>query len=225
MRQSLILLLCVSALLLTACGTGGSNPPEESVPVGSTTTANGGNEFDGADWFGTTTDHSATDHTTTGDTVTTTGAPSGSAADTSVGSTTTTTVSTAEAPTVATTTSTTVAPPRQQEQNSVSLPATGYDPDGKGRLLLGEVTLRGQTVYMEVCNISATWMTEETAYYQYTCYDKNGRVLTLSEETFGYIYLGQLRAGRSKTYTFTLPQGTRRVEITGYHVPYWTEWS
>ena len=212
MKRFLLMILCLAALLLTACGGGDvSTPADGSTPAAdagqdvsdgsaSTSTTTGtpasGNEMDGADWF-----------------------------DTTAGSATSTTAGTTGSATSTTAASTTVAPPRQEELGSVSLPAPGYTPDGLGRIVIGAVSYNKPTVSVEVKNVTTKWMTEETNYLVYTCYDREGNVLTLPDEIFGRIYIGQIRAGKSKTFTFAIPEGTRRVEITGYHIAYWTEWA
>lgn len=217
MRKFLLITLCLAALLLTACGGGNpSAPVDESTPAqdvsdssATTSTTAGtpasGNEMDGADWF----------DTTTGSATFTTAGATGSG---TTGSGTTSSATTGVA-------ATTVAPPRQEELGSVSLPAPGYTPDGLGRIVIGAVSYHKPTVSIEVKNVTTKWMTEETNYLVYTCYDKAGNTLTLPDEVFGRIYIGQIRAGKSKTFTFALPEGTRRVEITGYHIAYWTEWA
>lgn len=208
MKRLFILAMSLLLVLLAAAcgGEDVSTPAGESIP--------------GAD----VSDSSAPTGTTTGDTP-----ASGNEMDGADWFDTTTTTAdataTATSTTLTTTTATTVAPPQLEEQGSVSLPATGYDPDGKGRLIVGAVSLRDRTVSLEIQNVTTGWMTEETGYYEYTCYDKAGKVLTLADEIFGKIYIGQIRAGQSKTFTFTIPEGTRRVEITGYDIRYWTEWS
>ena len=123
------------------------------------------------------------------------------------------------------TTTTTVASAEQTKVGKVSLPATGYDPDGKGRIQIGAVSYDKPMVTIEVKNVTTKWMTEETDYLEYTCYDKKGNKLTSKDAIFGKIYIGALRAGKSVTKTFSVPNGTVRVEITGYKLTYWTEWA
>lgn len=127
--------------------------------------------------------------------------------------------------TTATTTVTTVASAEQTKVGKVSLPATGYDPDGRGRIQIGAVSYDKPIVTIEVKNITTKWMTEETDYLEYTCYDKKGNKLTSKDAVFGKLYIGALRAGKSVTKTFSVPNGTVRVEITGYKLTYWTEWA
>lgn len=130
-----------------------------------------------------------------------------------------------DATTVTTTTATTVASAEQTKVGKVSLPATGYDPDGKGRIQIGAVSYDKPMVTIEVKNVTTKWMTEETDYLEYTCYDKKGNKLTSKDAIFGKLYIGALRAGKSVTKTFSVPNGTVRVEITGYKLTYWTEWA
>ena len=122
-------------------------------------------------------------------------------------------------------TTTTVAAAEQTKVGKVSLPAPGYDADGKGRIIIGEVSCENQVVSIEIKNITTKWMTEETNYLEYTCYDKKGKVLTSKDPIFGKLYMGALRAGKSVVKTFSIPTGTTRVEITGYSITYWTEWA
>ena len=205
MKRFLLITLCLAALLLTACGGGDVSTPAD----GSTPAADAGQDVSDSS------------------TSTTTGTPaSGNEMDGADWFDTTTGSATATGSATSTTAATTtVAPPRQEELGSVSLPAPGYTPDGLGRIVIGAVSYNKPTVSVEVKNVTTKWMTEETNYLVYTCYDREGNVLTLPDEIFGRIYIGQIRAGKSKTFTFAIPEGTRRVEVTGYHIAYWTEWA
>ena len=254
MKRWLILTLCILvACGLMACS-GRKNPPaqsqDEDVSTGTSVDDNSEEEIPNAGEFGDFFDSDEDDSSTTesagdsqnsvtGDTTTTTTgtatgespattttAPSDNEVnggdwfgeDTTAGTTTTTTQKTTKA-------TTTVAEPEQTKVGKVSLPSPGYDPDGKGRIVIGEVSYTKPMVSIEIKNVTTKWMTEETNYLEYTCYDKKGNVLTLNDELFGKIYMGALRAGKSVTKTFAIPTGTTRVEITGYSITYWTEWA
>ncbi len=206
------------------------------------------NEFDAGNWFDddtsadstttTSSDAGSTDKSASSVTTTTSkGTASNSASSTTGTSAGTTTKSTNNdvdggdwfgddtTTTAKTTTTTTVASAEQTKVGKVSLPATGYDPDGKGRIQIGEVSYDKPMVTIEVKNVTTKWMTEETDYLEYTCYDKKGNKLTSKDAVFGKLYIGALRAGKSVTKSFSVPNGTVRVEITGYKLTYWTEWA
>ena len=124
--------------------------------------------------------------------------------------TTTTTTTTATATTTTTTTTT------QPEEPQVELPKRGYSPDN--RIKLGDVTLSGQTVTMEICNASAVWEPEDgKSYFEYTCYDENGSALSVGKINFGYI-----QSKSSKTFTFDIPKGTVKVVLTDFKAEYWS---
>lgn len=129
--------------------------------------------------------------------------------------TVTTTTTTESTSTTESTTSTTK-PTQQDAANTVSLPAEGYTPDN--RIKLGEVTLSGNTVSMIIRNISAVWESEEgQSYFEYTCYDKNNRKLSVGKIEFGYI-----QAKGSKLCTFEIPENTVKVELTDFKAEYWS---
>ena len=107
----------------------------------------------------------------------------------------------------------------------VALPELGYDPDGKGRIILSAIAKNGNEVSVTFVNVSSRWMTEETCYIKYICTDADGNVLTLDDTYYGYIYFGMLEAGWTKTFTITLPEGTAKMEFGDYRIVYWTQWA
>lgn len=134
--------------------------------------------------------------------------------------TTTTTTTTTQA-----TTTTTVAP---TVVNEVKLPAVGTDVDVnklKGRLRISAIDLKDGIMSITIKNESSNWITEETDWVKYACYDKDGKELTGQGEYFGYIYLGCLEVGESISETVTLPAGTVEVKLIDSKIVYWTEWS
>lgn len=113
--------------------------------------------------------------------------------------------------------------------DQVSLPAVGTDVDGKGRIAVSKVELSSGVMTLKLRNNTdkqtQKWITEETNYVTYACYDKDGKVLKGSDDVFGYFYLGCLEAGDEIEFKVTLPAGTTRVELTGAKIVYWTPWS
>ncbi len=107
----------------------------------------------------------------------------------------------------------------------VELPANGTDLDGRGRTFAENITRDGNTVTVEIVNGTKNWITEETAYVKYVCTDAAGNVLTLPGRDYGYLYFGMLEVGESAVLTFTLPEGTTKVEFTDAYIIYWTPWS
>ena len=107
----------------------------------------------------------------------------------------------------------------------VALPELGYDPDGKGRIILSAIAKKGNEVSVTFVNVSSRWMTEETSYIRYICTDADGNVLTLDDTYYGYIYFGMLEAGWTKTLIITLPEGTAKMEFGDYRIVYWTQWA
>lgn len=122
---------------------------------------------------------------------------------------TTTTTTTTTAPT-------TTLPTKQEQVKNVSLPAEGYTPDGK--IQLGAVKLTGNTVSVEIKNITKGRETDQDSCFEYTCYDEDGKQLKRGEIRFGRIHKQQ-----SRTCEFTIPEDTVKVELTDFVVKYWTD--
>lgn len=139
---------------------------------------------------------------------------------------------TTKKPTTTTTTkptTTTTLKPTTIDQ--VSLPAVGSDIDARkpGRIGISAISLKSGVMSITIRNNTdkngPKFITEETDYVTYACYDKNGKQLKGSDETFGYLYLGCLEVGKEISFNVTLPAGTARVEITGCKIVYWTPWT
>ena len=231
MKKLWIVALClVLTLGLVACG----DKPETSDPLGGVvipdegtgtsaitgTTTQQGNVVDGDSFFGGDTTGTTTTTTKKGDTTTT-------------GGTTTTTKSgndTTAKPTTSTTAkpTTTVAPPKQETVQKISLPAAGYDMDGRGRILVkkSEVKKENKTQYAYITfeNVSKKngkeWTIPEYSQVQYACYDKNG-----NQVGSGTMVLGALEGDETVTCQIELPADTAEVKLTGHNFEYWTPWS
>ncbi len=156
--------------------------------------------------------------------------PSESSAPTASEDTTTTSSTTTTTPTgqntlsfdpsgSVTATTTTTRPTQQTLVHTVSLPSPGYDPDGKGRIRLGDVNLADTTLRLTVENVSAVWTTDETSYFEVSCYAQDGKVL-LQER----LYFGAVKPRSEKSGEMTIPSGTVRVELTDFYTEYWSEW-
>lgn len=129
-----------------------------------------------------------------------------------------------------TTKPTTTAPTKKPTTiDKVTLPAVGTDVDGKGRIAVSKVTLDKGVLTLAIRNNTdkqtQKWITEETNYVTYACYDKDGNPLKGKDASFGYFYIGCLEAGKDIEFKVTLPAGTARVELTGAKIVYWTPWS
>lgn len=107
----------------------------------------------------------------------------------------------------------------------VELPEDGYDLDGRGRIFAETVTQDGNTVSVLFVNKDKRWISEETSYIKYICTDAEGNELTTNDKYYGYLYFGMLEVGESIVKTFTLPEGTVKVEFGEYRIYYWTQWA
>ena len=107
----------------------------------------------------------------------------------------------------------------------VELPADNYDLDGKGRIFAETITQDGNTVSVLFVNRHNRWISEETAYIKYICTDAEGNELTLEDKYYGFLYFGMLEVGESIVKTFTLPEGTVKVEFGECFINYWTQWA
>ena len=254
---ALCLLLSVGLMLcLTACFGGDDSSDPVSAPDNSVagTPSNdssdsgdnnnlageGGNTVDGGLLFGdpdeTTTTTQNADGTTTqnaGGTTTQNGTTTTVNGD---NTTTTTTVKGATTTTTTTkkpTTTTTVAPPQQEEIKNVKLPAAGYDPDGKGRIVIEKSEVKTENkkkvAYITFVNQSnktgQKWIIPEYSQVTYACYDKKGNEVKGSGDNFGIMFVGSLEVGDKVTCSFEIPDGTEEVKITGHNFEYWTPWS
>lgn len=107
----------------------------------------------------------------------------------------------------------------------VELPANGYDLGGRGRVFAENITCEGNVVTLKIVNRASNWITEETSYVKYICKDAAGNVLTLPDRDYGYLYFGMLEVGERRVMSFTLPEGTTKVEFGACHIVYWTPWA
>ena len=123
---------------------------------------------------------------------------------------------------------TTVAPPKQETVQKISLPAAGYDMDGRGRIQVKESTVKKedktQYAYITFENVSKKngkeWTIPEYSQVQYACYDSNG-----SQVGSGTMVLGALEGDDTVTCKIELPADTAEVKLTGHNFEYWTPWS
>lgn len=115
--------------------------------------------------------------------------------------------------------------PEEPEEPSVELPEVGYDIDGRGRILIKEISQEDNIVTVTLENKSSKWITEETSYVLYTCTDADGNVLSLETKYYGTLYFGMLETHEVDTYTILLPEGTAKLEFGDWYIVYWSQWS
>lgn len=114
---------------------------------------------------------------------------------------------------------------------AIALPAIGSDIDvvkKKNRILVSEATaaFNGDgtiAVTLTFQNTTKNWITEETDWVEYTCYDAQGNVVKSATK----IHIGSIDTKKhpSKTFAFNVPAGTAEVKLTNCKIVYWTEWS
>lgn len=142
----------------------------------------------------------------------------------------TTTVTNTTTTTTTTTTPTTTAKPTEPAGPYIELPAVGTDIDvskQKNRIRVSDVAAWLNAdgsigVALTFRNYSANWITEETDYVEYTCYDKDGKVVQRATK----IMIGVIDTKKyvSKTFEFSVPANTAEVRLTRSKITYWTEW-
>ena len=111
------------------------------------------------------------------------------------------------------------------------LPAIGSDIDvtkkkNRIRVSAALATLNEDGTYhvdLTFRNYTSNWITEETDYVKYTCYDAAGQKIG-SDQT---IYIGCIDTKKHpvKTFEFDVPATTAEVKLTSSKIVYWTEWS
>ena len=120
------------------------------------------------------------------------------------------------------------------EGNGVVLPAIGSDVDvvkRKDRIRVSEAIAEygldddfteTLTVSLTFKNHTTRWITEETDWVEYTCYDKNGAETQPATK----INIGCIDTKKHPTRTFQLeiPANTAEVRLTDSKIVYWTEW-
>ena len=137
----------------------------------------------------------------------------------------TTTVTKPTSSTTVTTTTTTTVP-----QTQVILPAVGTDIDvqkqkNRIRVSAASATYNADgsiAVSLTFQNYTSNWITEETDWVEYTCYDKNGNVVQAATK----LHIGCIDTKKNpvRSYTFTVPAATAEVRLTDCKIVYWTEW-
>lgn len=164
--------------------------------------------------------------TTTPSTTVTTQAPSvGGSSTGSTVTTTTTTATTTQAPTTTQPTE----PPVSSLQ--IILPSIGSDIDVTNKKDRIRVSAHAAWVnedgtigiQLTFKNYTSNWITEEIDYIQYTCYDKDGKVVQKSTKLM--IGVIDTKKNKEKTFTFSVPATTYEVRITKSKITYWTEWA
>ena len=166
--------------------------------------------------------------TTTATTTVQVGEPDGGSSTGSTVTTTTTTTTTATS-----TTGTTATQPTEPSTPPlyIALPEIGSDIDVTNRKDRIRVSAAAAWmnedgtigVQLSFTNYTSNWITEETNYIEYTCYDKDGKVVQQATK----LLIGVIDTKRHSTrsYTFDVPAATAEVKITRSKIVYWTEWS
>lgn len=114
---------------------------------------------------------------------------------------------------------------------AVTLPAIGSDIDvtkNKNRIVVNAASAAFNNdgtiaVSLTFKNKSKNWITEETDWVEYTCYDADGNVVQAATK----IYIGCIDTKKnvSKTFNFNVPATTTEVKLTDSKIVYWTEWA
>ena len=241
MKRIIALLLCVALLVtFTACGKDADTDKGTASTTTTTTTVT--TTVGESDAVTPTTTTTTAGDTTTGTDGGDTTAPTATVSTTTATKKPTTTVGTQAQepidPTTATTTkkpttttSTTVVTKPTVAQPGVVLPAIGSDIDvvkQKNRIRVSAASAVYNAdgtiaVSLTFKNYSSNWITEETDWVEYTCYDKDGKVVQAATK----IAIGCIDTKRHpvKTFTFDVPAATAEVRLTGSKIVYWTEWS
>jgi len=118
-------------------------------------------------------------------------------------------------------------------QDPGELPAIGTDIDvakKKNRIRVSKAEIVDRTVTLTFQNYTSNWITEETDYVRYTCYDADDNILDAdlnSTAQYGTIYIGCIdtKKNKIKSFTFDVPDATAKVVLTGSRITYWTEWA
>ena len=232
MKKVLLIPLLILALTLTACG--GNKQPDTPTDPDVSATVSGVEEGDATTTTTAQGDKGTTTTTKQGDKAEPTdnsvdwadlfGGDDTTAATDKDGSTKKTTTTTTKKTTTATTTTM-----KPTTINKVELPAVGTDVDGRGRIKVSAVSLNSGVMGITIRNYTdeqkTQWITEETNYVTYACYDKDGKALTGKDENYGYLYLGCLEDGQDVSFSVELPAGTASVVLTGAKIVYWIPWS
>ena len=114
----------------------------------------------------------------------------------------------------------------------ITLPAVGTDIDvtkKKDRIRVSAASAvyasdGTLTVSLTFKNHTTKWITEETDWVEYTCYDANNNVTQKATK----IYIGCIDTKLNPQKTFTLkgiPQNTAEIKLTKSSIVYWTEWA
>ena len=241
MKKYIALLLCAVLLVsVTACGKdtpkGADNTPSTTQSTVTTTAGEGSTTSVNSSATTTTTTAGTNVPPSTGGTAGSTGtgtpsasttAPTKTPSSSATGSQPATGGSKPSSSTSAPTTGTTR--PVVTEPDVV-LPAIGSDIDvtkQKDRIRVSAASYEKNsdgsfTVSLTFKNHSI-WITEETDWVEYTCYDKDGNVAqNATKLSIGCI---DTKKNVQRTYTFTVPANTAEVRITRSKIVYWTEWS
>lgn len=252
MKKYIALLLCGVLLLgVTACGKTENKDKDSTATTQSTVTTTVGEGSTTAVSGTTTTGTDGTqapNTTTTGKkptastTTTTAYVPGGATVPigTKPVTTTTTTKAPTQAPTGGETTATTVTTTTKAPTTTatkptakplyISLPPVGTDIDvtnKKDRIHVTAVAAWQEDdgtigVSLTFTNHSAKWITEETDYVMFACYDKNGKVLESAKVMIGCI---DTKKNKEKTFYINVPADTAEVRLIKSKIVYWTEWS
>ena len=113
----------------------------------------------------------------------------------------------------------------------IILPAIGTDIDVKNQRNRIRVSAASAVVAdngniavsLTFQNYTSKWITEETNWVAYTCYDINGNVVQAASK----IYIGCIDTKKNniKTFNFEVPSNTAEIKLTNSNIIYWTEWA
>ena len=120
----------------------------------------------------------------------------------------------------------------------ITLPAIGSDIDvskkkNRIRVSATEASFNEDgTIHVALTfkNYTSNWITEETDYIRYRCYDSAGTVIDLDPKTsatYVTLYIGVIDTKKhpEKTFEFDLPANAASAKIISSKIVYWTEWA
>lgn len=113
----------------------------------------------------------------------------------------------------------------------ITLPAIGSDIDvtkkkNRIRVSAAEASFNEDgTIHVKWTfkNYTSNWITEETDYIKYACYDQEEEMI--QKATTLYIGVIDTKKNPVKTFEFDVPADTAEVAITSSKIVYWTEWA